>query len=274
MSLDSQTVQVSNISPSATEKTIADFFSFCGKISNLYLNKENNSAVVQFESESAAKTALLLTNALIIDRPIQVSLLASSEPSSTPSSSSTFGTQVDPDQIPERNFGVPDEQRSKTSVVASLLSAGYVLADGALDKAKEFDEKFNIANTAKAVADQIKTKAQEIDQQFLISEKASAVKAIATEKVNQVDEKFQVSQKAQQAMDAVKKSAQDVANKVQENPAAQSAYAQVQAVGNSLANYITETKEQTSKAIDEKQRERGKVVDQPSTPSEPQAPQQ
>lgn len=266
MASQEYTVQVNNISPSATEKTIADFFSFCGKISKLYLNKENNSAVVQFENESAAKTALLLTNALIIDRPIQVSLLNATptEATNETTESPNYGTQVNPDQITERDFGVPDDQRSKTSVLASLIAAGYVLADGTVDKAKELDEKFSIGSTAKAIGEQIKSKAQEIDNNYQISEKASAVKAMATEKANQVDEKFQVSQKAQQALDVVKKSAQDVASKVQENSTAQSAIAQVQAVGNSLAAFVNETKEQTSRAIDEKQRERGKIVDQPA----------
>ncbi|PRP86633.1 hypothetical protein PROFUN_05112 [Planoprotostelium fungivorum] len=253
-------VQVSNISPSATEKTIADFFSFCGKISKLYLNKDQHTAVVQFDSESAAKTALLLTNALIIDRPIVVALIES--PTATQNDAS-LGTPADPTQIPERDFGVPDEQRSKTSVVASLLAAGYVLGDSAIDKAREYDEKIGVAATAQAVVAQIQTKAQQIDQQFGISDKASAAKQVVEDHIKQVDEKYQISEKANLAVDVVKSTFQDVSrnvvNKVQENPASAQALERVQAAGTAVTSYIKDQKEQTTRAIDEKQRERGKV---------------
>jgi len=33
------TIKISNISPKASEKTIADFFSFCGKILNLTMRR-------------------------------------------------------------------------------------------------------------------------------------------------------------------------------------------------------------------------------------------
>ncbi len=88
------------------------------------------SAVVQFETESAAKTALLLTNALIVDRPITVvpytsgfqSTHASSTPTNntnaTPQSTSenapqpSLGTPVDHTNITQRDFqGISDEQR-------------------------------------------------------------------------------------------------------------------------------------------------------------------
>lgn len=36
---ETKAVFVSNISPNATEKTVSDFFSFCGKITKLTLRK-------------------------------------------------------------------------------------------------------------------------------------------------------------------------------------------------------------------------------------------
>lgn len=52
------TVHVKNISSSTTDKEVRDFFSFCGKISNLSVTKEsdgNQSAAVTFEKPTAAK---------------------------------------------------------------------------------------------------------------------------------------------------------------------------------------------------------------------------
>ncbi|KAF5007047.1 hypothetical protein F66182_15771, partial [Fusarium sp. NRRL 66182] len=64
----SNVVYVKGIAPATTEKEVRDFFSFCGKISNLSLTAESGaadapkSATVTFEKETAAKTELLLDN--------------------------------------------------------------------------------------------------------------------------------------------------------------------------------------------------------------------
>jgi RNA recognition motif-containing protein len=60
--MSANTVHVKNISSATSEKEVKDFFSFCGKISNLEITPsgETQSATVTFEKETAAKTALLL----------------------------------------------------------------------------------------------------------------------------------------------------------------------------------------------------------------------
>jgi hypothetical protein len=70
-------VNVTNISANATEKVLTDFFAFCGDITSLELtadpaNAPQQRAVVTFADASALQTALLLTNALIVDAPIHV----------------------------------------------------------------------------------------------------------------------------------------------------------------------------------------------------------
>ena len=68
-------ILVSSLDCKVTEKQLADFFSFCGTITSLVLRKHDNSsdAIITFESEPAYKTALLLSNALINEKPITVS---------------------------------------------------------------------------------------------------------------------------------------------------------------------------------------------------------
>lgn len=67
-------ILVTGLHPSVTSKQLSDFFSFCGKISSLTLRTKDDSVegVLFFEKEASAKTALLLNNALIKDKPITV----------------------------------------------------------------------------------------------------------------------------------------------------------------------------------------------------------
>jgi RNA recognition motif-containing protein len=130
-------VQVREISPKATDKTVADFFSFCGKINKLTMKVYPSShvsrdpassdgaqmAIVEFDTDAAARTALLLSNALIVDRPITVSVHNGDFNASGATIRTAADRGGDLDAKPQH---LPDEQRSKTSVVASLVAAGYV----------------------------------------------------------------------------------------------------------------------------------------------------
>ncbi|CAG8656840.1 10671_t:CDS:2 [Cetraspora pellucida] len=72
----SKKVVVYNISACVSEKTVKDFFLFCGKIEEFKLIKEESSdkqiSYITFEREIAAKTAKMLTNAVIGDSEITV----------------------------------------------------------------------------------------------------------------------------------------------------------------------------------------------------------
>ena len=60
MSSNPTTVHVSGISGTTSEKEVRDFFSFCGKISNLSTTTESDgkqSAAVTFEKPTAAKVS-------------------------------------------------------------------------------------------------------------------------------------------------------------------------------------------------------------------------
>lgn len=246
-----RSVLVTNISPSATEKTVSDFFSFCGKINKLFLKKEEGkdtgSAVIQFETESAAKTALLLTNALIVDRPITVTTYISGAPSSTPAPETTpspveTGTPANTENIEHKDFGgVSDEDRSKTSVIASLMAAGYVLAENALDKAKEYDEKTNFSQRAKITVDQMKAKAEELDQQLKITERATAVKNAITDTAKKVDAELGLTEKAAMAANAIKVGAQAGMQKIQENQTVKQGLESVKATAEKVSNSVNQT---------------------------------
>jgi len=282
---DNRSVCVSNISPSANEKTVTDFFSFCGRITQLLLKKEEgkdtSAAIIQFETESASKTALLLTNALIVDRPITVTPFV--RPSATIAPQET-AVPIDQSKITQRDFGnVPDENRSKTSVVASLLAAGYTLANEALEEAREYDEKHNISLRAKVAVDQLLVKAHEIDVQYGISEKATAAKNTVVEKTKpvvdrakQVDTDYKISEKASQAATSVKTSAQTAAAKIAENPTVKKGIDAVKQTTQKVATSVNQTfndvREQTREAIEEKKRERTLSGGTPAVAASPSAP--
>jgi hypothetical protein len=259
----STSVHVTNISSSASEKTVSDFFSFCGKIDKLFLKKEENgtsSAVVQFETESAAKTALLLTNALIVDRPITVVPHQVESSQTTGKQSPAHDTNRVPDaHITQRDFRVPDDQRTKTSVIASLLAAGYVLGQDTLVKAKDYDEKHSISVQAKVAVEVVKTKVHEIDTQYGISEKASQLKQQATEQAKKLDDQYHLTEKAT----VVKSQVQSVATKVTENPTVAkgitTAYGTYESLKTQATTMYNDYKTQVDKAIEEKQKEKGNL---------------
>ncbi|CAG8629901.1 28508_t:CDS:2 [Gigaspora margarita] len=71
-----KSVVVYNISDRASEKNVKDFFLFCGHISELKIimneNENKQIAFITFKRETAAETALMLTNAIIADSQIIV----------------------------------------------------------------------------------------------------------------------------------------------------------------------------------------------------------
>jgi len=274
-------VEVKNISPNANEKTVSDFFSFCGKISKLYLDKEEGKetsrAVVEFSTESAAKTALLLTNALIVDRPITVTPYPPKD-AEKKSEQSGPGTAVPAENITQRDFGgAHDDERTKTSVLASMIASGYGLASDALHKAKQYDEEHNITLQLKVGMEQLKVKAHEVDQTYGISEKAAFVKHSAEEKAKKLNEEYKITEKASAAAEKMKSTAGAVAAKAQENPTVSQAVGTMksgwQTVANSVSGFYNEYKEQTAKAIEEKKKERAAQAGEEQT-IEPQVPQE
>jgi hypothetical protein len=252
---DPRAVFVTNISPNATEKTVSDFFSFCGRITRLTLRsviEGSLEAIVVFESESAAKTALLLTNALIVDRPITV------VPYFPAGGEEAVGVTVEAGQpvITERAYAAPDAERTKTSVVASMVAAGYVLGSDTIQKARDLDDKHMISLQFKVGAEQIKAKANEIDKQLHISETAAAIKTGVVEKAKVVDAQLGISEKVGAAASAAKLQATALAAKANENETVAKGVGFLKAVGDTISTSFQSFKDETSKAIDEKKLEK------------------
>ncbi|KAH7653734.1 RNA recognition motif domain-containing protein [Dioscorea alata] len=72
------TVRVLDISPKATVEDLTIFFSYCGSIEEIKLNwigNESKMAYVTFKQPFAHQAALLLNDAVIVDKQVQIQLL-------------------------------------------------------------------------------------------------------------------------------------------------------------------------------------------------------
>jgi len=164
-------VHVSGISGQTSEKEVRDFFSFCGKISNLSVkedSKDTKSATVTFEKETAAKTALLLDNTQL--GPAQVKVTSDS---STTAASSTKDTEHSGDDLHQ-------EDKPRSRILAEYLAHGYVISDQVIEKGLALDKQHGISNrftsTLLGFNDKYKVtdKAAVVDDKYAISNKAGA----------------------------------------------------------------------------------------------------
>ncbi|CAG8516632.1 3287_t:CDS:2 [Diversispora eburnea] len=144
----SNKIIVTDISPSVSENTGMEFFGFGGKIQELELVKDDTSdkqiAHITFEKAEGAKTALMLSNAVLEKVPITVKLdescLSTSEESS------------------ESGDGIEQEDKVRAAIFSEILAAGYQLTDVSetvTTKATEINEKYAVQDKVKYAASQV-----------------------------------------------------------------------------------------------------------------------
>ncbi|KAJ1853034.1 Protein vip1 [Coemansia sp. RSA 2703] len=181
-------IVVDNIALSATETNVRDFFAFCGPIESLELKKQESgtqSALLKFGNVEAAKTSLLLSNALINYEPINVSPLFPQTSQATPpstshsaSSDSSASRQAHPSEsAANTNY----EGKPALYVVHELLAAGYLVGEHVVNRASEFDSKYR-------VTDRTHEQARSLDNQYKFSNY-----------LQQWDEKFNITKRAKDA---------------------------------------------------------------------------
>jgi RNA recognition motif-containing protein len=182
--MTSTTVHVSNIAPSTTESDLSNFFSFCGKITNLSLTpmggteKSPLSATITFERDSAAKTAVLLDGTPLKESPLAVKP-AHSIDEIAGSNLATSGDAVLDGEIPQ-------ESKPRAAIFAEYLASGYVLGDTVLERGIELDKKHGLTTkfasyltSALQAVDNTthaSDKAKSMDNQYHLTEKAMGAK--------------------------------------------------------------------------------------------------
>lgn len=163
------TVHVKNISTETSESQIRDFFSFCGKISDLSVTPDSDaadgskSAAVTFEKEAAARTALLLDSTQLGPAQVRVNMAASLDElgAKPPQAESSTESKTGSDEIAQ-------EDKPRSRIMAEYLAHGYVISDMAIERALQLDQQHGISARFTAAL-------RDFDSRFHITERAQAV---------------------------------------------------------------------------------------------------
>ncbi|KAG1306165.1 hypothetical protein G6F64_007807 [Rhizopus arrhizus] len=162
-------VLVKNISIESSEKTVREFFLFC-------------VALIHFERESAAKTATLLSNALIDQSHIIVSHYFES---SVPKEESSLTEEKS------------QESKPKSRIVAEILANGYILQDQVVAKGLEYDSKYHLSTRLGGYLSALTSNVKQMDDKYRIWDKAI-----------EIDSKFKIQEKVHHATQTAHTTAQ------------------------------------------------------------------
>lgn len=182
MNIVKTTVIVTNIAPGTSEATISEFFGFCGRITNIRLEDgaQSMTAYITFETANAANTSLLLTNAMIADRAIQVALDPNSPAGALPTEmpQNEFNAYANAEEGSgageSLNGGATRaEPNTATHIIAQLIAAGHKLSDTAAAEANALDERFQVSARWNAGVEEVRTTLNEFGERMGLSQKAS-----------------------------------------------------------------------------------------------------
>jgi molybdenum-dependent DNA-binding transcriptional regulator ModE len=204
--MSTNVVHVKNISKETSEKEIKDFFSFCGKITQLEVTSagETQNATVTFEKETAAKTALLLDNTQLGSTQVSVSSATGGD---------DFGhSSTDTDEGDE----IIQEQKPRSRIIAEYLAHGYLISDQTAEKAIDLDKKHGISSrfldtlTKLDQRTQASSKAKVVDEKYDITNKATQTISTIWSGINSYYEKAAGTPTGQKLVDFYTKSSQQV----------------------------------------------------------------
>jgi len=171
-------VQVSNIAADATEDKVREFFLFCGKINQFEMKKDatTQSALIMFDKESAAKTATMLSNAVIADTQIQVRYYFDSV-----SQSAETDEAAAADSLTAASGS--QEAKPKTGVVSEIIKAGHSLSTIIVTRAMEFDAKYGVSAHLQPYYEQALAHLNTFEEKYHI-------KRTITDKATELDQKY------------------------------------------------------------------------------------
>jgi RNA recognition motif-containing protein len=210
MSHGSYTVEITSLSPNASEKDLFDFFAFSGKIQHIEIVRSSEggcTAYVTFEDAYSQETAVLLSGAMIVDQRVCITRWGHYEDEFDFWNNPSYRQGDDADSSPrEQSQFVPNAGEAVTmaqEVVGTMLSKGYELSKDALNKAKTFDESHQVSATAAA-------KVAELSERIGLNDKLfTGVEAART-----INEKYHVSENTKSALSAAGRTAALAANSV------------------------------------------------------------
>ncbi|KAL7091448.1 hypothetical protein ACP275_12G106900 [Erythranthe tilingii] len=210
MSPSGYTVEVTNLSPNATEKDVHDFFGFCGAIEHVEIARNGEyacTAYVTFKNPHALETAVLLSGATIGDQPVCINPWGHYEdaydlwnrPSWKIEDESSTSDPQSLRHVPTAGEAVSLAQ----DVVKTMVGKGYLMGRDAVGKAKAFDESHQVSATAVA-------KVAELSEKYGITNKIFA----GVEAARSVDQRYHISGTTKSAVSATGRTAASAASAV------------------------------------------------------------
>ncbi|PVF95025.1 hypothetical protein CPB86DRAFT_788511 [Serendipita vermifera] len=180
-------VTVSNLSSTSSEKSISEFFSFCGKISSIQYDAAAHSAVIHFEKEQAAKTALMLNGGTLDGVAVHVGSDAVSDDHDQPHPR----TSLEGDHLEQHD-------KPRAGIVAEMLAKGYAISESILHKAIAVDQQQGISTRfLNYIRGLDSTIGQKIGgPETTVSGKAKEALAQGQEQARAIDEQHQISKQA------------------------------------------------------------------------------
>jgi len=221
-------IYVSNVSNKANEKSLREFFGICGQIKSVTLEPhgENQNALIVFENDEAAKTAIFLNDTFMFDGTINV--IPYSEHVGNEPNNDNQETQSQTNEESQNSFWV------------NSLASAYIYGSKAWKKVLEFDDKHKISAT-------INEKATQIDQSWKISERSK----IAAQKLNEiaenVDKSFHIQENTQKL---TTKTNETLHNLRERNEKTQSFFHKLDEVGQKIGSTWEDAMKRAQEKID------------------------
>ncbi|XVE91457.1 hypothetical protein REPUB_Repub01dG0011500 [Reevesia pubescens] len=201
------TVEVTGLSPKATEKDVYDFFAFSGTIQHVEIVRSGeyaSTAYVTFKNAYSQETAVLLSGATLLDQRICITRWGQSEEEFhfwNPSGSHQEETSSSQPPLRSQFVSAGEAVSFAHDVVKAMLAKGYVLGKDALSKSKAFDESHQVSATAAA-------NVAELSQRVGLTDKICA----GIDAARSVDERYNVSGTTKFAISAAGRTAAAAAN--------------------------------------------------------------
>ncbi|CAI9297131.1 unnamed protein product [Lactuca saligna] len=202
-------VEVTGLSPRATDQDVYNFFAFCGAIEHVDIVRGGEyacTAYVTFKDAYALETAVLLSGATLLDQTVCIT---------------RWGQDVDePEFWNQQSFSHDDGSSSNIhadqyaytageavtlaqDVVKTMIAKGYILGKDALGKAKQFDESHQVSASAAA-------KVAELSERMGLTDKVFA----GVEAVRSVDQRYHISDTTKSVVSATGRTAAAAATTV------------------------------------------------------------
>ncbi|XAR56021.1 hypothetical protein NMG60_11036300 [Bertholletia excelsa] len=212
MSPGGYSIEITGLSPQATENDVYDFFAFCGTIEHVDIVRAGEyacSAYVTFKEAYALESALLFSGATIVDQCICVTRWGQCEDEFDYWNLSSWKLEdASSSRLLEEHQSVCSSGDAMAMAMAedavtTILARGCTLGKDALTKARSLDDSHQVsASAAAAVA--------KLCEKIGLADKICA----GVEAVKSIDERYHISDATKSAAYVTRKAAAAAANAV------------------------------------------------------------